>query len=168
MKVWIAVLGISIVLSAFTHMYVTEVPKCPQCGSTLVWTPLGTKSENFLWRCLLDGTTWRKTYPKHVFENWKRKIPHIVRDASIEFLLRRHPEVRALLPGGSWKEDREGQKYRFTNGGWNVIIEFTPDMAEAHIVSDYTHQGMGIMHRIIWVADFHNGDFVELSYTYAV
>ncbi|MCD6105846.1 MAG: hypothetical protein J7J79_00570 [Thermoplasmata archaeon] len=168
MKVAVLIVTLSIVLAIFAHMYMSEVPKCPKCGSTLVWTPLGTKSENFLWKCLMDGTTWRKTYPDHVFSNWKRRIPQIVRDASMNYLLKLHPDVKPFLPSGDWEQEKDGNQYVFEQNGWTVKITFTADFSKADVKVDYVHQGMGIMHRVVWVAEFDNGDFREISYTHAV
>ncbi len=61
---------------------------CPQDGSPYVWSPIGSRSENFNWRCLRDGYTWTQTYPEEVYQKWKKAFlePVFVRDYTIFYL----------------------------------------------------------------------------------
>ncbi|MCD6530726.1 protease complex subunit PrcB family protein [Candidatus Bathyarchaeota archaeon] len=70
---------------------------CPRDGGPYVWTPIGSRSENFNWRCLECGYHWMKTYPEEVYRSWRTAFlnPEFVRDYTILYL--REVEKRALL-----------------------------------------------------------------------
>ncbi|MDH5439266.1 MAG: protease complex subunit PrcB family protein [Candidatus Bathyarchaeota archaeon] len=61
---------------------------CPEDGSLYVWTPIGTFSENFNWRCLLCSHTWIKTYPEDKYKSWRNALlePAFVRDYTLLYL----------------------------------------------------------------------------------
>ena len=61
---------------------------CPKDGGIYVWTPVGSKSENFNWRCLICGYRWVKSYPEDVYQKWKNKLlePDFVRDYTLLYL----------------------------------------------------------------------------------
>jgi len=61
---------------------------CPSDGSPYVWTPVGSRSENFNWRCLGCGYTWVETYPEDTYLGWRKAFlePDFVRDYTILYL----------------------------------------------------------------------------------
>jgi len=65
-----------------------DLIRCPNDGSPYVWTPIGTRSENFLWRCLKCGYTWRKTYPDNIYQRWLKSPlkPDFIRDYTLLYL----------------------------------------------------------------------------------
>ena len=73
-----------------------DLIRCPKDGSPYVWTPIGTRSENFLWRCLKCGYTWRKTYPDNIYQRWLKSPlePDFIRDYTLLYLRYiRHLEI---------------------------------------------------------------------------
>ena len=62
---------------------------CPQDESLYVWTPIESKSENFIWKCLHNGYTWNQTYPDEFYQRWKKAFlePDFVRDYMLLYLL---------------------------------------------------------------------------------
>ena len=73
-----------------------DLIRCPKDGSPYVWTPIGTRSENFLWRCLKCGYTWRKTYPDNIYKCWLKSPlkPDFIRDYTLLYLrCIRHLEI---------------------------------------------------------------------------
>ena len=65
-----------------------DLIRCPKDGSPYIWTPIGTRSENFLWRCLRCGYTWRKTYPDNIYKHWLKSPlkPDFIRDYTLLYL----------------------------------------------------------------------------------
>ncbi len=61
---------------------------CPNDRSPYVLTPIGSRSENFIWRCLVCGYTWRETYKEDVYTKWRKAFlePAFVRDYAILYL----------------------------------------------------------------------------------
>lgn len=61
---------------------------CPIDGSSYVWTPIGSRSENFNWKCLRCGYTWVGTYPEDVYQRWRQAFLEaaFVRDYTILYL----------------------------------------------------------------------------------
>ena len=61
---------------------------CPKDGSPYVLTPIGSRSENFNWRCLQCDYCWRKTYPEDVYQRWRKAFlePPFVRDYTLLYL----------------------------------------------------------------------------------
>ena len=73
-----------------------DLIRCPKDGSPYVWTPIDTRSENFLWRCLKCGYTWRKTYPDNIYQRWLKSPlePDFIRDYTLLYLRYiRHLEI---------------------------------------------------------------------------
>ena len=61
---------------------------CPKDGSPYVWTPIGSRSENFNWRCLHCGYGWTKSYPEDIYQKWRNTFlePAFVRDYTLLYL----------------------------------------------------------------------------------
>ncbi|HDJ89943.1 MAG TPA: hypothetical protein ENG40_04545, partial [Thermoprotei archaeon] len=94
----IVVIGIMVSLIIVYHLYFRrEEIKCPKCGSMYVWTPLGTRSENFLWRCLECNNTWIKTYSKKSFDEWKDNSVNIVIHMVMKYISKNHEDSRNFI-----------------------------------------------------------------------
>ena len=61
---------------------------CPENGSPYVWTAIGSRSENFNWRCLQCDYRWTKTYREEVYQSWRNASlePPFVRDYTLLYL----------------------------------------------------------------------------------
>ncbi|GEM_PF-1623628 len=65
---------------------------CPDAAHDLsgpyVWTHVGTRSENFNWRCLVCGYTWTHSYPQDAYEAWRDAFlePSFVRNYVLLYL----------------------------------------------------------------------------------
>ncbi|MEM2884796.1 MAG: protease complex subunit PrcB family protein [Thermoproteota archaeon] len=61
---------------------------CPSDSSPYVLTPIGTRSENFAWKCLVCGHAWTKSYPEDVYAKWRKAFlePDFVRDYAVLYL----------------------------------------------------------------------------------
>jgi len=61
---------------------------CPKDGSLHIWTPIGSRSENFNWRCLQCGYHWTQTYREEVYQAWLNASlePSFVRDYILLYL----------------------------------------------------------------------------------
>lgn len=61
---------------------------CPRDGSLYIWTPIGSRSENFNWRCLQCGYHWIQTYREEVYQSWLNASlePSFVRDYTLLYL----------------------------------------------------------------------------------
>ncbi len=75
------------VINVFTIPTGTEII-CPIDGSPYVLTPVGTRSENFNWRCLRCSYNWVNTYPEDVYWKWRQAFLNaaFVRDYAILYL----------------------------------------------------------------------------------
>ncbi len=152
-----------------------EEIKCPYCGSTVVWTPIGSRSENFLWRCLVCGKTWTKSYPERLYSAWREGLPGMLRDVAVGFVRSNHRDAAELMPAEFKWTVRvcEGNKYVYESDGWvvEVVLTYKPGF-EASLTVDYSssrREGwIGIPHRIIWKGVFRGGEVVELDYLHAV
>ena len=94
-QVAIMILLIVVVLASAYLLISYRVPssgedliRCPRDGSPYIWTPIGTRSENFLWRCLKCGYTWSKTYPNDIYQRWLKSPlkPDFIRDYTLLYL----------------------------------------------------------------------------------
>jgi len=94
-KAIILILILAIVGSAatlFASYSLSSAPEskivCPKDGSPFVWTPIGSKSENFNWVCLRCGHHWTETYPEKLYESWRNEFlePSFVRDYTLLYL----------------------------------------------------------------------------------
>ena len=151
---------------------------CPKCGSRLVWTPIGTRSENFLWRCLECGESWIKTYPDAVYMRWKRGMPGMVRDMVLKYIGEHHRDTARFIPKeAEWNEHKiialDESVYEYSYGGWIVRIEWSvANGPTLKVTADYSAQRVsgyvGIPHRIIWEGKFADGSIVEEKYIHAV
>jgi hypothetical protein len=67
---------------------VTSDSVCPEINSLYKWTPIGTFSENFNWKCLRCGHSWTETISEDKYESWKNKFlePDFVRDYTLLYL----------------------------------------------------------------------------------
>lgn len=104
---------------------------CPKDGSPYVWTPIGSRSENFNWRCLECGYHWMKTYPEEVYRSWRTAFldPEFVRDYTILYLR----EIEKLgLPDPlklDWTVNRESvppgkEAYKYLANDLTVKVEY--------------------------------------------
>jgi hypothetical protein len=61
---------------------------CPKDSNLFVWTPIGTRSENYNWRCLNCGYKWTKSYPEDIYQQWLKAFlePTYVRDYVMLYL----------------------------------------------------------------------------------
>jgi hypothetical protein len=65
---------------------------CPEgahdVSGPYVWTPVGSRSENFIWKCLRCGYSWRQSFTDDVYEAWRDAFlePTFVRDYTLLYL----------------------------------------------------------------------------------
>ena len=98
-KLIVGIIVAAIIGSAGTALALTgvaSVPEssivCPEAAHDIsglyVWTPVGSRSENFNWRCLVCGYTWIRSYPEDVYEAWRDAFlePAFVRDYTLLYL----------------------------------------------------------------------------------
>ena len=157
-----------VLLSAQLYGVVEEV-KCPYCGSIYVWTPIKTRSENFLWKCLTCGKSWYKTYSEAAYHRWLERTPIIVKEVALRYIAEKHPDARQLLEKPlKWTVDYMSVKgARFKADGWvievqrieqgfKVMVDFSVSRIPGYI---------GIPHRIVWEGLVTlSGEVVEYSY----
>lgn len=96
-KIVALIIAFAIVSSAATYLLafadLFSAPEseivCPEDGSPYVRTPIGTRSENFLWMCLRCGYSWRKTYPEDAYQGWRNGFlePSFVRGYTLLYLM---------------------------------------------------------------------------------
>ena len=67
---------------------VTSNFTCPTTHDPYKWTPIGTFSENFNWKCLRCDHSWTETLSEDKYESWKNKFlePDFVRDYTLLYL----------------------------------------------------------------------------------
>jgi hypothetical protein len=67
---------------------ITPDSTCPEDNSPYKWTPIGTFSENFNWKCLRCGHSWTKTLSEDQYQNWRNDFlePDFVRDYTLLYL----------------------------------------------------------------------------------
>jgi len=91
----VSVIILAIIGSTATYFVVSDLLSapgaeivCPEDGSIYVLTPIGTRSENFNWRCLECGHQWTESYPEGVYQAWRNKFlePAFVRDFTLLYL----------------------------------------------------------------------------------
>jgi hypothetical protein len=94
-KLVAALVAVVIILSTGTALALNNVPAapengivCPKDGSAYAWTPIGTRSENFNWRCLSCGYQWTESYPEDIYQDWLKAFlePAYVRDYVLLYL----------------------------------------------------------------------------------
>jgi hypothetical protein len=94
-KIAAALIIVAVIFSAGTAIVLNSSPAapennivCPKDGSLYVWTPIGTRSENFIWRCLKCGYQWTHSYLNEAYENWTKAFldPAFVRDYVLLYL----------------------------------------------------------------------------------
>jgi len=79
--------GVALALTSFPSASKLNIV-CPLDGSPYVWTPVGSKSENFIWVCLECGHHWQVTYPEDSYRSWLDVFldPAFVRDYTVLYL----------------------------------------------------------------------------------
>jgi len=98
-KIITALIVAAIICSVGTALALTNVAPvsenpvvCPEGAHDIsgpyVWTPVGSRSENFNWKCLRCGYTWTQSYPEDVYEAWRDAFlePAFVRDYTLLYL----------------------------------------------------------------------------------
>ncbi|MBS7657467.1 protease complex subunit PrcB family protein [Candidatus Bathyarchaeota archaeon] len=99
LKLAIGLLVAAIICTAGTALALSGVASklnsptvCPDAAHDISglysWTPVGTRSENFYWRCLVCGSFWYHYYPQDVYEAWRDAFlePSFVRDYVLLYL----------------------------------------------------------------------------------
>jgi len=137
---------------------------CPNDGSLYVWTPIGTRSENFNWRCLGCGHTWIETYPEDVYIEWRKAFlePAFVRDYTILYLRSIGYEVLPDPLKLDWTGGREtpenlvgSETYVYRAMGIIITIRYPVVLAENTIYSirvEYSGQ-------TLWEGRLHQRQF---------
>jgi hypothetical protein len=74
--------------SSTLNFKITPDSTCPEDNSPYKWTPIGTFSENFNWKCLRCGHSWTKTLPEDQYPSWRNEFlePDFVRDYTLLYL----------------------------------------------------------------------------------
>ena len=98
-KLLVGIIVAAIIGSAGTALALTGVASvsessavCPEAAHDIsgpyVWTPVGSRSENFNWRCLVCGYTWIHSYSEDVYEAWRDAFlePAFVRNYTLLYL----------------------------------------------------------------------------------
>ncbi|MBS7614918.1 protease complex subunit PrcB family protein [Candidatus Bathyarchaeota archaeon] len=84
--------GAALALSNVASKLNSPTTICPDAAHDIsgpyVWTPVGTRSENFNWRCLVCGYSWYHYYQQDVYEAWRDSFlePSFVRDYVLLYL----------------------------------------------------------------------------------
>ncbi len=97
-KVVAALFVAIIVCSAGATLALSGIPSasedvvCPEGAHDItgqyVLTPIGTRSENFMWTCLRCGDSWMQSYPEDAYEAWRDEFlePDFVRNYALLYL----------------------------------------------------------------------------------
>jgi len=109
-KVVAALIVAIIICSAGATLALTGIPSdsgddvvCPEGAHSItgqyVLTPIGTRSENFMWTCLRCSESWIESYPEDVYEAWRDEFlePGFVRDYALLYL-RVVPDIKVPDP----------------------------------------------------------------------
>ena len=107
--------------------------RCPKDDSLYIWTPIGTFSENFNWRCFTCDHTWMKTYPENIYEKWRNAFlePSYVRNYVLLYLktVLQMDFINPLIP--NWRESRDTpnkivgyETYIYRGGGITVKVGY--------------------------------------------
>ncbi len=169
----VVVVSIALVIYLLPLLRRPETIECPKCHSRLVWTPIGTRSENFMWRCLVCNSTWIKSYSEAAYKKWKEYSIIIVRDAVLNYIKLHHPDATKRMPEKfKWKYEKkivEGETlHLFTHtdkGIWTVSIRRLPEYDFSVRVKYRPSGEVTIPERILWIGIFDNlGVVVELEY----
>ena len=139
---------------------------CPNDDSPYVWTPIGTFSENFNWRCLQCGRTWTKTYDEDVYQSWQNAFlePDFVRDYTLLYL---RTVLQMDIPDPltlDWTGGRETPEetlgydtYVYRTGGITVTIGYPVVRPEDTIYKIKVEVG----ELTIWEGQLHRREFLE-------
>jgi hypothetical protein len=139
---------------------------CPKDGSLYVWTPIGSRSENFNWRCLQCGYTWTRSFREETYQAWRNASlePSFVRDYTLLYL-------RAVLQLGvpdpftlNWTGGRgtpEGiagyEDYVYRGDGTVVFIGY-PVVLPENTIHTIKVEVEGIT---IWEGTLHRRQFIK-------
>ena len=140
---------------------------CLTCGSTYVYTPIGTKSENFEWTCLRCGYRWKKTYPEKLYTQWREAYltADYVRDYTLLYLR----EIKGMksLPDPlkvEWTGGRttpEGligsETYAYKTNGVTVTINYPVTLAK-NIIYKITIESQG---KTVWKGQLFQRQFTQ-------
>jgi len=166
----LAVIGMAGVSSLLTSGILSELfpglgeITCPNDGSPYIITPIGTRSENFSWKCLACGHTWIETYPEDVYAEWRKAFleAYFVRDYAILYLRSIGHDVLPDPRGLDWTGGREtpenlvgSETYVYRAKGIVVTIRYPVVLAENVIYSirvEYSD-------RTLWEGRLHQRQF---------
>ena len=141
---------------------------CPIDGSPYVWTPIGSRSENFNWRCLQCGNTWRKTYSEDVYRKWRVTFldPAFVRDYTILYLREIEGEDLPDPLSLKWSGGREtpagvigSETYIYHAEGITVNIKY-PVVLPENTIYDIRVEYQG---RVLWEGKLYQRKFTATS-----
>jgi hypothetical protein len=136
---------------------------CPVDKSPYIWTPIW--NENLQWICLIDGYTWKESYPADVYLQWRNSFlsPEYVRDYTILYLRQVEGKVLPDPSTATWTGGKERTEqlnlnvtYAYHADGVVVTIEYpwaTPDNMKYTIVV----QGDGT---ILWQGQLFRRQFI--------
>jgi len=137
---------------------------CPVDNDPYVWTPIW--DENLKWICLRDGHTWTKSYPTHVYQQWRMSSlsPEYIRDYTVLYL--RQIENKALPDPltTTWTGGRErvelnrNETYVYHAKGIVVIIGYpraAPDNIK-YTITVQTEEGT-----IVWEGQLFQRQFIS-------
>jgi hypothetical protein len=144
---------------------------CPFDNSTYVWTPIGTRSENFNWLCLENGHTWTKTYQEELYREWRHAFlpPEYVRDYTLLYV--RVVENKQDLPNPltiTWTGGREtpeglvgGETYIYRAEGGVIVTIHYPVVLPENITYSITIESQGD----IWQGTLWKGQLFQRQFT---
>ena len=135
---------------------------CPKDGSPYVWTPVGSRSENFGWLCLRCGYSWMETYPEDVYLRWRKAFlePDFVRDYVLLYL--RHaghgglPDPLALEWVGAHETHLLGRETYVYRAMDTVVTVAYPVVLAEYIVYDIRVEQSGVK---AWEGRLHQRQF---------
>jgi len=152
------------VIDTFPIPTETEIV-CLIDGSPYVLTPVGSRSENFNWRCLRCGHTWVETYPEDVYQRWRQSFlePAFVRDYTILYLRDTGHEGLPDPLKLEWTDGREtpaglvgSETYVYRAEGIVVTIKYPVVLPENTIYEiRIEHQGVRV-----WEGRLHQRQFI--------
>ena len=172
-QVAITILLIALVLASAYLLISYRAPlssedliRCPKDGSPYIWTPIGTRSENFLWRCLKCGYTWRKTYPVNIYQRWLKSPlkPDFIRDYTLLYLrCIRHLEIPDPLTL-NWRGGRNAsistsnlEVYNYHASNISISIKYHPAPENVTYVI-LVKSG----NKVVWKGSLYNRRFIGL------
>jgi hypothetical protein len=141
---------------------------CPKDDSLYIWTPIGTFSENFNWRCLACDITWTKTYSEDAYGRWRNAFlePSFVRDYTLLYLIT-VPQMEFANPLTlNWTGGRETpdgivgyETYIYSASGITITVDYPVVKPENTV---YTIK-IQIGDRTLWEGELHQREFITHS-----